>query len=311
MLNLLEIWAPVFLTRRREEHEGHEGQTVRQQYILKMFERKEMDSNMKNLHVQSKWHDTNHAVSSSCPSFLRVKNKIHRHAKKHLKTSAFTLIELLVVISIISLLISILLPALAAARKSAQSVQCAANQRQVFVAMTAYSQNHKDWIAPIVMKVDGNNRFWPVGLGMEILNMQVTEFSTNGVRPPGIFSCPGTQHLMDGGDKSDWGRSNWICRIYDGAGTDVEIRNADMIKPGKLLAIADSDNRELTFTNAPPDGIPSTFNLWGRHKGSLAADNPKNLINVTYFDGHVVNTAIKELPIDSSTNDHKRAPWQP
>ncbi len=224
---------------------------------------------------------------------------------------AFTLIELLVVISIVSLLIAVLLPALAAARKSAQSIQCAGNQRQVFVAMTAYSQNHNDWIAPIVMKVDGNNRFWPVGLGIEVLNMQVNDFSTNDIRPPGIFSCPGTSHTMDGGDKSDWGRSNWISRIYDNTGTDVEIRNADMITPGKLLALADSDNRELTFTNGAPDGIPSTFNLWGRHKGNLAPENPNNLINVAWFDGHVTTIAIKELPTDSSTNDHRRPPWQP
>lgn len=266
---------------------------------------------MRNTQFQYIWLKANQTVSSSCPSCLRVKNLMHRFDQKTYKKKAFTLIELLVVISIISLLISILLPALAAARKSAQSVQCAASQRQVYVAMTAYSQNHKDWIAPIVMKVDGVNRFWPVGLGIEVLNMQVTDFSTNGIRPPGIFSCPGTQHVMDGGDKSDWGRSNWICRIYGDGGTDVEIRNADMIKPGKLLAIADSDNRELTFTIGPPDGIPSTFNLNGRHKAGLAEDNPKNLVNVTYFDGHVVNTAIKELPTDSSTNDHKRMPWQP
>lgn len=232
----------------------------------------------------------------------------HRH---HDRTHGFTLIELLVVISIIALLIGILLPSLAAARKSAQSVQCAANQRQTFVAMAAYSQNHKDWIAPIVMKVDGTNRFWPVGLGIEVLNMQVTDFSTNGIRPPGIFACPSTMHVMDGGVKSDWGRSNWISRIYGDGGTDVEIRNADMIKPGELLCVADSNNRELSFTLAPPDGIPSTFNLWGRHKGNLAPDNINNLINVTYFDGHVVSTAIKELPTDSTTNDHKRAPWQP
>ncbi|MFG0248429.1 MAG: type II secretion system protein [Phycisphaeraceae bacterium JB051] len=223
---------------------------------------------------------------------------------------AFTLIELLVVISIISLLIGILLPALAAARKSAQSIQCAANQRQVFVAMTAYSQNHNDWIAPIVMKVDGNNRFWPVGLGIEVLNMQATDFSTNDVRPPGIFSCPSTSHLMDGGDKSDWGRSNWICRIYGDGGTDVEIRNGDMISPGSLLAIADSDNRELSYTTSTANGgLPSTFNLWGRHKGNLAPDNPNNLVNIAYFDGHVTSTAIKEIPLE--IGDRLSPPWQP
>jgi len=216
----------------------------------------------------------------------------------------------LVAISIISLLIGILLPALAAARKSAQSIQCAANQRQVFVAMAAYSQNHNDWIAPTIMKVDGNNRFWPVGLGIEVLNMQVTDFSTNDIRPPGIFSCPSTSHTMDGGDKSDWGRSNWICRIYDNAGTDVEIRNGDMISPVSLLAIADSDNRELSYTTSIPDGgLPSTFNLWGRHKGNLAPDNPNNLVNIAYFDGHVVSTAIKEVPLEHS--DRFDPPWQP
>jgi prepilin-type N-terminal cleavage/methylation domain-containing protein/prepilin-type processing-associated H-X9-DG protein len=225
-------------------------------------------------------------------------------------SSAFTLIELLVVISIIALLIAVLLPALAAARKSAQSIQCAANQRQVFVAMTAYSQNHNDWIAPIVMKVNGTNRFWPVGLGVEVLNMQVTDFSTNGIRPPGIFACPGSSHVMDGGVKSDWGRSNWICRIYDNSGTDVEIRNGDMISPGSLLATADSNNRELSYTTSIADGgLPSTFNLWGRHKGNLAPDNTDNLINVAYFDGHVVTTAIKEIPLQQS--DRYDPPWQP
>jgi len=225
--------------------------------------------------------------------------------------TAFTLIELLVVISIISLLISILLPALGAARHSARSMQCATNQRQVVFAMHAYSQNHKDWIAPIVMKVNGVNRFWPVGLGIEVLNMDASQFATNGTRAPGIFACPSSQHLMDGGDKSDWGRSNWICRIYDNSGTDVEIRNSDMLSPGILIATADSDNRELTFTIAPPDGIPDTFNVWGRHKNNLPPDDSSNLANVSFFDGHVSASMLKDIPTNSSTNDHKSPPWTP
>lgn len=61
---------------------------------------------------------------------------------------AFTLVELLVVISVIALLMAILLPALGRARAAANRTYCAANLRQIGVAMRAYLDDNRD-IFPI------------------------------------------------------------------------------------------------------------------------------------------------------------------
>jgi len=92
---------------------------------------------------------------------------------KH-ERQAFTLVELLVVLAIIGVLTAILLPALSQARHQARRTACAANLRQVGVAIHMYAADHGDTIpfGPSGRPVTGSNFYTVTGSVTSLLSLE-------------------------------------------------------------------------------------------------------------------------------------------
>ena len=68
---------------------------------------------------------------------------------RRMKTSIFTLIELLIVIAMIAILAAMLLPALNTARKKAYGIQCLSNLKQLGLAQIQYADSYNGWSTPL------------------------------------------------------------------------------------------------------------------------------------------------------------------
>ena len=130
----------------------------------------------------------------------RMARRANRRVRSTGLSNGFSLVELLVVIAVLALVLAILLPALSQARQRARRAACAANLRQVGVAVHLYAQDFDDTIpfGPSGRPVTGSNFYTVTGNVTSLLSLEDGAPVGLGLllkdylsRQPMVFFCPG------------------------------------------------------------------------------------------------------------------------
>ncbi|MFG0250458.1 MAG: prepilin-type N-terminal cleavage/methylation domain-containing protein [Phycisphaeraceae bacterium JB051] len=226
---------------------------------------------------------------------------------------AFTLIELLVVISIISLLISILLPALGAARKSAQGIQCQSNMRQIMMVVFTYTADHQD-VVPYHKSITSNdtsNIWYGIAQYMSKAGYLPNKTDDNNDPQVGAVStlnplwvCPSNINPPFTEDRGIvryfFYRKNYYISsdqssITWAAASGPSWWNEKLVLSRMSLA-ADPTNTYFHYDYQDSTRV-TTYPVSNRAKTTGGGPHQSDSINVSFLDGHVINSPFLDTSI--------------
>jgi len=188
--------------------------------------------------------------------------------------SGFTLIELLVVIAILGLLAALLVPAVTRSKERARRVKCGANLAQIWLAITAYADDHDNRTPK---GIDSPTASWATGSWRAL----VLPYH----RAPEIYLCPNAPDKA----RNQKARANYGINAYIGEMNGGSIKLDSIPETSKTLYVA--ENEEADWVCEPIGGKWPNPGYWYACHGEGSM--------VLWVDGHVAWTSTAE----AHTND--------